>query len=856
LSYYVEALEMYERLYPKDRYPRGHPDLAASLNNMAWLLKDHGEYGKALSYQEKALAIYRQLYPKAHFPQGHPDLAASLNNMAALMQSQGENAKALPYFEQALAMGQQLYPKEHYRRGHPDLARSLTNLGSLLVAQAEYAKALPYLQQAVNMNQQLYPKASYPHGHPALASSLNNLGMLLYRLEMHGKALPYYEQALAMRQQLYPKERYPHGHPDLARGLHNLGSLLDALGEYDKALPYYEQALAMRQQLYPKERYPHGHLDLAHSLYELGVLLQARENTKARDYVEQALVMYRKFAYRFLAGAPEAEALAFLDSQPVTPNVYLSVTAQSKTSPGEGHAQVWQSRGLLTRLLERRHQATRIGLSGSSEARQNWQDLLDARWQLARLVLEPAPDVTARDRELTRLTDRKESLERELAVLLPELKRSRDLERLGPEVLAGLLPKRAAFVDLVRYWHLGKGRQWTGRYVAFVVCPDRAIRRVEFQDAQAIQAALRKWLQGIARFQDTSVEAAQVARLVWEPLARELPSDTTTVYLAPDGDLARLPWAALPGSKPGTVLLEDLTIAVVPHGPFLLEQLKYPRPTGANKEMVLALGAVAYGPADNGSYPSLPGTAAEIQQVSALAGKRSKVVLAKHDANWSKLKEALPQARYAHLATHGFFNAKAMLDEHQREERHLKTWEFQADRPTQRMGLGLRSPLSYTGLVLAGANNPRGADEGGIVTGEALVELPLEGLRLCVLSACDTGLGALGPVAGEGMQGLPRAFHLAGCHNVIASLWNVNDQATAALMAKFYHEMWNNGKTPLAALREAQLTILRHPERIATLVDRAAPDFNRTIELPAQAVTRLRAPTKHWAAFVLSGVGQ
>src|SRR6202043_3651588 len=101
---------------------------------------------------------------------------------------------------------------------------------------------------------------------------------------------------------------------------------------------------------------------------------------------------------------------------------------------------------------------------------------------------------------------------------------------------------------------------------------------------------------------------------------------------------------------------------------------------------------------------------------------------------------------------------------------------------------------------LAGANAPTPAGEEGIVTGEALVELPLEGLRLCVLSACETGLGALG-LSGEGVQGLQRAFHLAGCPNVVASLWNVNDQATAALMARFYHELWINKKPPIEALR-------------------------------------------------------
>src|SRR5206468_5485488 len=118
---------------------------------------------------------------------------------------------------------------------------------------------------------------------------------------------------------------------------------------------------------------------------------------------------------------------------------------------------------------------------------------------------------------------------------------------------------------------------------------------------------------------------------------------------------------------------------------------------------------------------------------------------------------------------------------------------------------------------------------------EALVELPLEGMRLCVLSACATGLGEPVGLAGEGVQGLPRALHLAGCPDVVASLWNVNDKASAALMAKFYHGLWQEGKTPLEALRQAQLTVMLHPERIDDLIDRSRPSAAKAIELPPEA---------------------
>src|SRR5262249_40434185 len=162
-----------------------------------------------------------------------------------------------------------------------------------------------------------------------------------------------------------------------------------------------------------------------------------------------------------------------------------------------------------------------------------------------------------------------------------------------------------------------------------------------------------------------------------------------------------------------------------------------------------------------------------------------------------------------------------------------------------------RNPLGFVGLVLA---------NGETVSGLSIVDLPLENLRLVTLSACETGLGEL--TGGEGVQGLQRAFHLAGCPNVVASLWKVNDAATAALMAKFYHELWVNKKPPIEALREAQLTIYRHPELIPDLSgERGAPRLTEAVAVkPVESATARtagkRADTRLWAAFVLSGLGR
>ena len=76
---------------------------------------------------------------------------------------------------------------------------------------------------------------------------------------------------------------------------------------------------------------------------------------------------------------------------------------------------------------------------------------------------------------------------------------------------------------------------------------------------------------------------------------------------------------------------------------------------------------------------------------------------------------------------------------------------------------------------------------------------------LVSLSACQTGLGK--EIRGEGLMGLTRAFFYAGVPRVVVSLWNVNDRATAALMAAFYDRMLRRGERPSQALREAQLEL-------------------------------------------------
>jgi CHAT domain-containing protein len=205
-------------------------------------------------------------------------------------------------------------------------------------------------------------------------------------------------------------------------------------------------------------------------------------------------------------------------------------------------------------------------------------------------------------------------------------------------------------------------------------------------------------------------------------------------------------------------------------------------------------------------WKELPGTREEVETVAHLAGARRVVRLEGTAASTAGLLRALPRARWAHIATHGFFADPAVPSV-------LRPDPQLFDRSGRdRAAPGARNPLVLSGLVLAGANRPAAEieetshDDLGILTAEAIAGLPLQDLELVVLSACETGLGTV--AGGEGVFGLQRAVHLAGARTVVASLWKVDDAATRKLMRQFYSNLWDKGLPAAEALRQAQLTVL------------------------------------------------
>ncbi len=121
-----------------------------------------------------------------------------------------------------------------------------------------------------------------------------------------------------------------------------------------------------------------------------------------------------------------------------------------------------------------------------------------------------------------------------------------------------------------------------------------------------------------------------------------------------------------------------------------------------------------------------------------------------------------------------------------------------------------RTDPDRSGLVLS-IFDQHGSPVDGLLHGDELATLGLVA-DLVVLSGCGT---ALEPTGGDGFgAGLATDFLRAGAGSVIASLWDVDDQATSELMTSFYRALITDHR-PAEALRAAQLELSRRPERSA-----------------------------------------
>jgi CHAT domain-containing protein len=178
-------------------------------------------------------------------------------------------------------------------------------------------------------------------------------------------------------------------------------------------------------------------------------------------------------------------------------------------------------------------------------------------------------------------------------------------------------------------------------------------------------------------------------------------------------------------------------------------------------------------------------------------------------------------------STHGFFLADQQIVQQAGSELAINQRAVAQRTPG---GQAIQNPLARCGLLLAGCNRstPAGEADDGILTGMEIVGTDLRGTQLVVLSACQTAVGDLH--RGEGVSGLRQAFQLAGARAVIATLWPIDDNETAALMADLFANLAAGSSKP-ASLRQAQLKMIEN----LRAKDQSAHPF-------------------YWAPFTLTGI--
>jgi CHAT domain-containing protein len=314
-------------------------------------------------------------------------------------------------------------------------------------------------------------------------------------------------------------------------------------------------------------------------------------------------------------------------------------------------------------------------------------------------------------------------------------------------------------------------------YVWFIT-PDR-IRPVSLPPEPVIETAVRAALaQLVAPHSVPDMQA--VADLLLAPLeaVEKLPR---SLIVAPSGILHYFPFEVLPASSGREPLSAERTVTYVPSATVLVRLRNHPAELAGQRLLALAdsvyskplpaAGRSAAAALGVQKLGALPHTRTEVQAIRSVYGRMSSTLLLGTRATEENLKR-LDLSRYSvvHIASHGWIDS---------------------------------SLPSRSGLVLGMEPD---SSEDGILEVREIFRLPLRA-NLVTLSACQSGLGKL--TTGEGMSGLTHAFFYAGARSVVATLWNVNDEATADFMSIFYRHL-ERGESKAEALRLSKLELSRN----------------------------------------------
>lgn len=815
-DHHTRALAIRERLLPNSVL------LATSLDNLGLVALDQGDLQAAHSYHSRALAIFERLAP------GSPDVAASYNNLGLVARARGDLQAAKQYHSRDLAITQKLAPDSL------DLAMSLNNMGLVSQDLGDLKAAESYHSRALALFERLAPDTL------KVADALGNMGLVAMARGRMDLAQDFFSRGQAIQERLAP-ETLP-----AAYTLDNLGEIARQRGNLQAARDLHLRASAIFERLSPNS------LNLARNLSLLGEMaLASQQFSEAQTLFARAITIVESQR----GGIYTAKGRALLVAQHTKPyeGLMRADVALGDVSSAFVVSERARARSLLD-LLAEAHTDLHEGMDPSLlQKERSLQRLLNGKAKLQTDLLSEkhsAEQASAVAKEIEAITLEYDRVQAEIRASSP---RYAALTRPHPlsleEIQREVLDRDTVLLE----YSLGEDAS------QLFVVSQSDIKNFSLPKRSEVELAARQVYdclsarnqrkpgetasQRQARIAKADARYPQAARRLSQMLiapARALLNAPRLLIVA-GGALLYIPFGALPdpSARQYQPLVMSYEIATAPSASVLaLQRRETLHRPAAPRELAIFADPVferddprvrhTHSSQSRGVRPlakleSLKATdaarpqpettvlrdavreagAAEGNRIRRLAFSREEgetiYALAAANASFKALDFAanrnavispeLSQYRIVHFATHALVN-----------NQHPE----------------------LSGIVLSLVEKNGRPVDGFLRLNEIYgLNLPAE---LVVLSACQTALGK--EIKGEGLIGLTRGFMYAGASRVVASLWKVDDEATAVFMKFFYGEMLKGGQPAGSSLREAQMAMSRQ--------------------------TRWRAPY-FWAAFELQG---
>jgi len=748
---------------------------AATLVDISGIYGALGESQKSLDYMNLGLMKSRAA--------GNRSLEVrAITNIGSLHRQLGDDSRALEYYNEALPIYQAL--GEWYGE-----ALTLTNIGWSYSHSKEWQKALDHYHLALAIFKGKDDRR-WTEG-----MVLTSIGIAHHALGNTSEALAYLNEALPIHKSL--GNQGWEGHT-----LTGLGRVYDSLRQPEKALDYFQQGLKVYRTMV-------NHGAQANNLLAIARIERKRGNlSEAQQLAETALDIIESLRARVVSQESRA---AFFASKRELYEFYVDLLMQlDQKTPATGRdaealraSERAHARGLLETLTESRvdiRQGVDSHLLERERALQrqiNDEELRRTRLQSGKHTQE---DLQAIEKRVNRLLEDYNTVQSEIRLRSP---RYAALTQPVPLTLKEIQQQVLDDKTMLLEYALGEEKSYlwvvTQSELKSFVLPKRSV----------VEAAARRVYDLLIVSNRTQARRpaelalAELGRMILGPAAALLNKERLVIVA--DGGLEYVPFTALPVlSAPAyEPLIARHEIISLPSASVLnVLRREMPNRQRAPEALAVLADAVfqsndarlaqrrgnAHSPADSPvltqrdlirsagevgvlNFERLPFSRREADAIVAKAGGVR--ILKALDFTASRetvFKSKLDQYRIVHFATHGLLNSQ---------------------RP------------ALSGIVLS-LYDEQGRPIDGFLRAHEIYNLKLNA-DLVVLSACRTALGR--QIRGEGLVGLTRGFMYAGAPSVVASLWDVRDEATSELMSRFYEGMFKDGKRPAAALRAAQTSL-------------------------------------------------